>query len=298
MRLVKYRGRWYAAYRTASGTKRVALRTADRGEAERELANLLRKPQGGTVGALVESYLKEKEAQGARSIQGMRSAWATASKTFANLHPEHITRAACRDYTRLRRKAGKSDGTIIKELSVVRSGLRYHKADAGAVFELPHTPPPKERFLRQEEIHRIIEAAKLHHVKLFVRLAWATAGRASAILELTWDRVDMDRWQIRLWSGPGRRKGRATVPVPEPHRTALQEAYEARTSDYVIEWGGKPVKSVKKAFAEAVRGAGLTDVTPHTIRHSAAVAMAESRYYVAVSPRPSLHNIYSKRTYR
>jgi integrase len=41
-----------------------------------------------------------------------------------------------------------------------------------------------------------------------------------------------------------------------------------------VEWNGKPVKSVKNAFARAVEVAGLdlTDgnVTPHTLRHTAA----------------------------
>ena len=41
-----------------------------------------------------------------------------------------------------------------------------------------------------------------------------------------------------------------------------------------VEWNGKPVKSVKNAFARAVDVAGLdlTDgnVTPHTLRHTAA----------------------------
>jgi integrase len=41
-----------------------------------------------------------------------------------------------------------------------------------------------------------------------------------------------------------------------------------------VEWNGKPVKSVKNAFSRAVEVAGLdlTDgnVTPHTLRHTAA----------------------------
>lgn len=39
----------------------------------------------------------------------------------------------------------------------------------------------------------------------------------------------------------------------------------------VIEWNGKPVRSVRKGFEAAVKAAGLSaDVTPHILRHTCA----------------------------
>ena len=39
----------------------------------------------------------------------------------------------------------------------------------------------------------------------------------------------------------------------------------------VVEWNGKPVASVRKGFAAAVRAAGLeADVTPYVLRHTCA----------------------------
>jgi integrase len=39
----------------------------------------------------------------------------------------------------------------------------------------------------------------------------------------------------------------------------------------VVEWNGKPIRSVRKGFAAAVRAAGLdSTVTPHVLRHTAA----------------------------
>jgi integrase len=54
-------------------------------------------------------------------------------------------------------------------------------------------------------------------------------------------------------------------------------AKEAAETDYVIEFGGKPVKSIKRAFRTACEKAGLDrTVTPHTLRHTAASWMAEA----------------------
>jgi integrase len=56
---------------------------------------------------------------------------------------------------------------------------------------------------------------------------------------------------------------------------ALRLAFEARQSMYVIERGAKKVASIKKAFHAASQRSGV-EVTPYTLRHTAAVWMAEA----------------------
>lgn len=67
----------------------------------------------------------------------------------------------------------------------------------------------------------------------------------------------------------------AVVPMNPMLHTALNEAKAAALSNYVIEWHGKPVKSIRKGFARAVSNAGLKNVGMHTLRHTAAVHMVE-----------------------
>lgn len=55
---------------------------------------------------------------------------------------------------------------------------------------------------------------------------------------------------------------------------ALQSACEAALSEYVVEWAGDRVKSIRKGFETAVTAAKLEEVTQHTLRHTAAVHMA------------------------
>jgi len=59
-------------------------------------------------------------------------------------------------------------------------------------------------------------------------------------------------------------------------RSALEEAKKAALTDNVVEWGGKSLASIKKGFAAAALRAGFPDLTPHVLRHSAAVHMAEA----------------------
>ena len=273
MRLKLYRGVWSVIGTTNGKVWRRSLRTCDRAEAERQFRDYKQKTPGDTVNEAMAVYLEEK--RGARSFGSMLTSWRSLQPHFGNLRPGQIDRGVCRAYTQRRFQAGVSAGTVIKDLGVLKAGLK-HTGKTGFRIEMPPSPPPRERYITREEHQRLLDAAELPHLKLFILLAWSTAARAGALFELTWDRVDLDRGQIRLAKGEGRRKGRATVPITGRARMALEAAYEARTCEHVIEWGGHPVKSVKRGFAEACRKAGLEDVTPHVLRHSAAVALAES----------------------
>jgi len=123
-----------------------------------------------------------------------------------------------------RREQGIRDNTIRRELAVLSAALHWADRHTPAVVEMPPQPPPKSRHLTREEYRALREAAKkVPHMHLFVVLAYSTAGRAGAILDLTWDRVDFGRGQIRLGMGEKRRKGPATVPMTDEARTALEE---------------------------------------------------------------------------
>lgn len=272
MRLKLYRGWWYAVWRDGGETRRRALRTQDRDAAARALNDFQRALAAptDTVAAIYAAYLAEKGTERARW------AWGRLQPAFGPLRPDQVTVAACRAYTAARRAAGTQDGTIHTELTFLRAALRWHDKATPAVVELPPKPPPMEHALDRAQYAALLEAATTSHVRLFVILALATAGRMTAILELTWDRVDFERGIIRLGAGEQRRKGRASVPMTDRARTALTEAARARTCAHVIEYGGAPVGKIRKAFAAAAESAGLPWCTPHVLRHTAAVWMAEA----------------------
>lgn len=276
-RIKLFRG-YYAAVASIDGkTKRVSLRTRDLAVARQRLADQLATPVGETVGDLVEAYLTDKDKTAIRAID-LRYAWKAAKDHFAHLRPDQITRDVCRAYVLKRSKDGRRAATIRKEMETVRAAVRFHKRDAGAVFELPRQPPPKERYLTRPEARRLVKAARgFPHVRAFIVLALTTAGRQSAILDLTWSRVDFDKLHIKLAMGDStdeQRKQRAVVPINRRAYRYLRVLRAQATCDHVIEWGGHRVLSIKKGFAAAVARAGLFNVTPHTLRHTAASWMA------------------------
>ena len=276
MRMQLYRGKWAAVWIERGRTRRVSLRTDHRDVAVQRFEDLKRQQETprDTVGQIMTGYLEDRMTTVINPVR-LVDAWKAAEDTFGGLRPDQVTRDACRLYTARRRAMGRKDGTINKELATLRAGLRWHDPQTRAVFELPSPPPPRSRYLTRDEYRRLLDAALSPHIRLFIILALATAGRATAILELTWSRVDFEHGMIRLGTGGKRLKGRATVPMTEAVRAALEEARPAALTPHVIEYAGKKVGSVKKAFGRAVDRAGLENVSPHVLRHSAAVWMAE-----------------------
>jgi integrase len=272
MRLKLYRGVWSAVWTEGGETKRRSLRTDDRAAAERLLADYkaAESRPGNTVASIYDAYLADKGTDRAKW------AWARLEAHFGSFRPDQINRKVCRDYATARHRAKVGDGTVHTELTYLRAALRWHDKNTPAVVELPSKPPPRDRHLSRAQYEHLLAAAETPHIRLFIVLALTTAGRMAAVLDLTWDRVDFERGIIRLGTGEKRRKGRATVPMTDRSKSELLEVAKARTCDHVIEFGGSKVARIAKAFKRNAVAAGLPWCTPHVLRHTAAVWMAEA----------------------
>lgn len=282
-RLGRYRGKYAAIWRDDKGTQRNSLgleaSPANREAAETAfqewLADLRRssRPEGLiTVGKCLDGYFDSHPGVIKRSV---------IRKHFGAMLPHHIDSEVCKDFTAKRLKAGRSPSTINSDLGILRTALLWAKNEKWIVeapeIERPAPNAPRDRWLTPAEANRLIAAARAPHVRLFIVLALHTTARAGALLGLTWDRVSFDLNRIDF-NEPGRpktRKRRAVVRMSPELRQALLHAREARLSDFVIEYGGKAVSSVKNGFGKAAGRAKLDDVTPHTLRHTAATWMAQ-----------------------
>lgn len=289
-RFGRHRGVWRVRWREpGSGKDRaLSLRTADPADAAalfEEYLNVqtrLARPAGPSIGDLFTEYQKKLDREAARPDRAA-TAWKALAPHFAHRRPGQVSELLCRAYDAHRREAGVAPGTIAKELEILRAALRWaaRKRLTGQTgeFWFPHVPERPHRHLDREEARRLMAACKSPHVKLFVVLALTTAGRREALLSLTWDRVDFAGRRIDL-AGPqatSRRKNRATVPMNARAEAALREAQGVASSKYVIEYAGGRIHSIKTAFGEAVKAAGVAPCTPHTLRHTAAVWMARER---------------------
>lgn len=192
--------------------------------------------------------------------------------------PALIDDRMCQDYAKQRR-AGSA--TIRYELLMVSTALGWGRTkkviSAKPEMWLPAVGERKVRHLTHAQFEKFFAAVQAPHARLYVLLGLYTMARPSAILELTWDRVDFERRLIDL-NPPGRKqtaKRRPVVKMSDQLFEAMEEAYAARQIANVIERGAKPVANIKKAFQAASARSGI-HVTPYMLRHTGAVWAAEA----------------------
>lgn len=281
----RFRGGFCVYWYVDGKRTRHQLAARSRKEAEAEAIDVYRRetysrsPKGANIADIWEAYRKDLGGRPTAETMGYTGKAVLAH--FGAYRPDQVSTDLCRDYSAKRTAAGISQGSVHTELGHLRSALRFAvKAriiERAPDIERPAKPTPKERYLTKDEVGALIEAANAPHIRLAIHLLFATAGRVGAVLDLTWDRVDMERGTINLRIEDAKtRKGRAIVPINRGLMAALQSAREAAISPYVIEHAGGKVGSIRKGFEGAVSRAKLADVTLHTIRHSSAVAMVSS----------------------
>jgi integrase len=171
-------------------------------------------------------------------------------------------------------------GTVRRELGSLRAAINHAFSEGRltrtVAVALPERPPSRDMLTRQEAA-QLIRATRTpqarSYMPLFILLGIYTGRRKEAILSLRWPQVDLNSKLINF-DNPGREvtnKKRGKVRIPDrllPHLIRARR----RGSDlgYVIHDHGKRVGDIKKGFGAACKRACLEDVSPHTLRHTAA----------------------------
>jgi integrase len=286
-------GVWYIIWSGTSetgqqspGSRRISTRTTDRREAEQYRAQFIaglnnRSPRDEpTLSYLLDRYRNEHGIK-TRSLDTIDQHLKTLKAFFGDLLPSHISNALLSDYAKQRNV---SAGTILRSLGILKAAIHYAEGnrwiESQPQFIMPvKPPPPRDIWLTREQVSTLIEKARTPHVRLFIKIAVSTAARSGAILDLTWPQLDLERRIIDFGRGYGNKR-RAIVPMNDDVYTALCAARELALTNHVIEYNGKPLKSIKKAFRQLCKDCGIK-ASPHALRHTAATWLVMDRVPLA-----------------
>lgn len=285
--------------------KRLGLRAPDRGEAERRLAEYLddkheperekgRKPTAVAIADVIALYLEDRGDDVARPDE-----LAIRARYLLNWWGERklsdVTGKTCKAYA----KSRTSLSAARRELEDLRAAIRHHWRHGYCTHEtkvvLPSKPSPRTRWLTRQEAARLLWTAyrRSPHIARFILIGLYTGTRSGAVCRASFRRRSDTGWvdtaagvfwrrapnvritrkrqppaplSGRLLAHLRRWERRADRPDARPEGAGGDDRYR------VVQWRGKGVKRVTKAFAKAAASAGLDphEVTPHTLRHTSA----------------------------
>lgn len=195
-----------------------------------------------------------------------------------------INTAEVRAYCEHRQGEGASNGTINRELTVLKRAFTL-AAQAGKVLHRPHVPmlreaEPRSGFFERSEFEDV-RAALPEHLRGVATFAYLTGWRVpSEILPLTWPQVDRRAKVIRL--EPGMTKNREARTLPYGSLPALVDVVETAWREhqrlaragvlcpYVFHHrDGERIGSFRKAWAAACSKAGVPGRLLHDFRRTA-----------------------------
>jgi len=310
-------GYYYAKWSVGRRSKRKSMGTANRADAEKRFAQwlLLDGHRGGpaeeaastlTVADCWQVYYSKHVEKNVSNVATQDQSWKNLQPHFGGLLVPEVSQDAIDSYLH-KRTTGRlgrrvKPATVRRELSALVACLNFCakpkqkliSPSAIQPFDLPEASEPRDRWLKHDEIQRLLNAASalrrgkaLSRGERFLWIALETAARKQAVFDLTWDRVDFETKVIHF-EVPGRKrtkKRRVSVPISDALLPVLQRAHDERTNDLVMTnkssiWSTVQVIALKAGLADPQpkRKAGekpkATGVSPHVLRHTAATHMA------------------------
>jgi len=302
------RGRKYSTGHAE--TDRVGAEAAfERYLAQKRLGEITEQPDRGTNPA--EVYVADALALYAseqieprltpQRTREFRAKIANLGAGLGTLTLAQLDGSACIRYARARR----ADAAARRELEDLRAAVAFYcrrkRIPNPTEIVLPERGDARERWLSREEAARLLRAAWRkrqtwkgqpseratgRHVARFVLVALYTGSRAGAICAAGFERVigrsyiDIDAgifYRARLGA---RKTNKRQPPVHLPPRLLAHIRRWHRlgiSNSAVVEWNGKPVQRINKAFRSARTFAGLdAGVVPHTLRHTCGTWIARS----------------------
>ena len=232
-----------------------------------------------SIGELLDDVLKSDIKESTRYI------WEKVVEKnirpfFGSMKAKRLSTDRMDDYRQKRKAEGRSDATVNRELSILRTAFHNaRKRTPPKVLTVPYFPMMQETtvrkgFLTDQQYGALREALPEEIRPLFIT-GYVTGIRKGELLRITWPQVDFESRLITLEYGETKNQEPRTVPITKGDMFDALTAEKTKrdqlwpTSPWVFSRAGLIIKDFRGAWDEACRATGVPDLQFHDLRRTA-----------------------------
>lgn len=303
---------WWLKYYRNGAPIRESANTEDWGDAARLLKRRLGEiatgrfagPERVRMAHLFEAVTEDYTTNEKRSLSDVQLRIRRhLMPAFGNLRAAAFSTTHVKAYIADRQRAGAANGTINRELAIVRRAFTLAaREDPPRVGRVPHIPALAENnvrkgFLEHTAYQRLRDELPEYLRALFV-VAYHTGARRGELTRIQWPQVDFTANRITLNPGETKNKEPRTLPIYGEMREWLRMARDARDLNFpgcpwIFHENGHRIQTFRKAWASACERAKVPGLLFHDLRRSAVRNMVRASIPEKVAMAISGHKTQS-----
>jgi integrase len=230
---------------------------------------------------LADDFLADYRINQKRSLKRAERSTGHLRKFFGGMRVTDITTPRINAYIENRLEEDAANATINRELAALKRMLNMGaKQTPPKVNLVPYIPMLAEHNIRKGFFEHgeflALRDALPDYLKGFVTFAYKTGWRVSEIVNLTWDRVDLQNGIVRIEAGETKNREARTVYLDDELKVIFDQLWEARKKSgklipcvFPNRDGTDRIRVFRRAWVRACSDAGLGDRLFHDFRRTA-----------------------------
>ena len=205
-----------------------------------------------TFNELAKWYLSLAKVKSLSSYWCVELSLQKFNSEFGDMIISHIKPVDLENYQGMRRAEGKADSTIDREIGAAKTMIikafdnNIVSGDTLKTFKvvkklLKANSNARDRVLSVEEFQNLLNSSSVY-LKPILLTGYYTGMRRGEILNLTWDKVDLNNRVIRLTAKDTKDKEARTIPICDELWACLKGLPRSLNTNHVFLYRGEPVK--------------------------------------------------------
>jgi integrase len=254
----------------------------------------IKKESNMTFDELTEWYLKLEKIKSKAYFPTIKFNLASFNAVFGQQIVLTIKQVDLENYQEMRKAEGLSDSYIDKHIGAARTMVNKAidndmiSGDAIRAFKktdklLKKNSNARDRIITQDELEKLLEHLPKHG-KDILKTAYYTGMRKGEIMNLTWDRVDLQSRFINLEAEDTKDKEKRSIPICDELYSVFHKIPRAIHNDHVFMYRNKPVNDIRNGLRIACGKAGIiygqlekNGLTFHDLRHTFVTNMRKAK---------------------